>query len=170
MALIIETGTGDNPTANSYETVESLREWGSLRGVDLSGLSDAECEVLMIKAMDYLEAQKAKYKGHKTEKDQPLQWPRNGVTGIDIPYARFPNNEIPRELKQAQLNLALEAIHNELMPNTVPDPKGTVIREKVGPIELQYEPRTEKLIPAFAKVDVLMIDLFKKNGLTLIRS
>lgn len=169
MALIIEDGTISNPQANSYQTVAELREWAELRGVDITSLTEGECEVLLIKAMDYLESLKSKYKGRKTRVDQPLQFPRADVVDYHWVGHVMDEHEIPIELQQAQKTLALEAINTDLLPNTLPDSKGVIIREKVGPIELQYEPRTPKMIPAFAKVDHLLIDFLKNNGMSLVQ-
>lgn len=140
MALIIETGTGLDPTANSYATRAELIAYAADRGVTL--IDDVTTDVLGIKAMDFLSIQK--WKGHQTQPDvQPLDWPRTDVranwlclpVGIDV---------IPLAVKKAQCQLALDASTGiELVPSkggststTGSSPFVTV--DKIGPLETHY--------------------------------
>lgn len=167
MALTIEDGTIVTG-ANSYQDVSDLRTYAALRGVDVTGQADADVEVLLIKAMDYIEAQRDRFQGIKVDADQGLQWPRSGVwvDGLSIAHT-----DIPRELKYAQLSLALEALNHDLQPNRLPEDKGRVVKEKVGELEVVYEKdTTPNQVPAFAKGHALLSVLYKRNGLTLVRS
>ena len=169
MALIAEDGTGTNPNANSYSTVETLRNYAVARGVDLSGVPDADCEVMLIKAMDYIEAKRSRFQGKKTNPSQPLQWPREGVW---VDNMLVGSDSIPRELEYAQLSLAMEAKDIDLQPNRLPTDKGAVIREKVeGAVEVVYANNGNvSSVSAFAKPEALLTPLYKRNGLTLVRS
>lgn len=169
MALIVEDGTGSNTAANSYQSVLQLREWAQLRGVDITALTDAECEVLLIKAMDYIEGKRSRFQGTKSNTDQPLQWPRQDVWMGSLPVG---SDSIPRELRYAQLALAIEARDNDLQPNRLPSDKGAVIREKVeGAVEVAYDKQNRAgLVPVFAKADSLLKPLYKNNGVFLVRS
>ena len=171
MALVIEDGTGLG-NANSYVDAATARDYASARGVSLPA-ADADVEKLLVQAMDYLEAQRARYQGTKTwpvgtaehPAAQALQWPRTGVI-IDCSYT-LPDNVIPTELKSAQCQLAMEVFAgNELMPST----DGKVVkREKVDVIETEYmtgqdmgtagTPR-----PSFPAVDALLEPLFTACG------
>jgi len=174
MALVIETGAGDNPSANSYASVQDLRDYADARGVDLSALTDPECEPLMIRAMDYLEGLRGRYKGviAHPEYPQPLQWPRADAWGIAYPDALFPSDQIPRELIYAQLALAIDAQDNDLQPNRLPTDTGPVTKERVeGAVEVTYAaPVQQQYTPAFAKADALLAPLLKNNGLFLVRA
>ena len=171
MPLIIEDGSGSNQSANSYGDVAGLRAYAEGRGVDLSDLTDKEVSVFMIKAMDYLEAQRGRYKGHKTNAAQPLQWPRSDVWDVDLPGKLLGSTEIPRELEYAQYALAIDARDQDLQPNRLPSDKGAVIREKVeGAIEVVYAERKQHFTPAFAKPDALLAPLYKNRGLSVIRA
>ena len=77
MTLIVEDGSIVE-NANSYVSVDDARTFASLRGVTLPA-SDAEVEVLLIKATDFIEAQRLRFQGSKVNQDQALQWPRTGV-------------------------------------------------------------------------------------------
>lgn len=172
MAIVVETGSGLNAAANSYVSVVDLRTFASLRGIDLTSKTDTECASLLIRAMDYIEAQRGRFKGDPAHPGvQPLQWPRANAWDISFRGALFPSTEIPRELIYAQMQLALDAIDNDLMPNRLPADKGPVIREKVDVIEVAYENTgRQSRIPAFAKAEALLAHLYKNSGLTLVRS
>ncbi|MGI0119691.1 DnaT-like ssDNA-binding protein [Zooshikella sp. RANM57] len=166
--IVVEDGSGTNPNANSYNSVEALRTFAKLRGIDLTGLSDDECAVLLIKATDCTESKASKYQGEKTNPKQPLQFPRRGVR---VDGLLVGENEIPRNLEYGHLQLALEAREHDLMPNTLPyDP--VVTKERVeGVVETVYENKgTPDKVPAFAKAEALLAQLYKKNGLFLVRA
>lgn len=170
MAIVVEDGTGSNPVANSYNDVPSLREYAGLRGVAVPA-ADADCEVLLIKAMDYLEGLRGRYKGRKTTTSQPLQWPRADVVGVDWPGAFSPNNEIPRELLYGQLALAIEAHSTDLQPTRLPGDSGPLASKDTAGLKRAYHNTGKALsVPAFAKADALIAPLLKNNGLSLVRS
>ncbi len=126
MALVIEDGsivTG----ANSYVTTTELTTYATARGITIS----ADEEELLIKAMDFLEAQA--FIGFKFTQDQPLQWPRVDVV---IDGYLFDSDDIPEELKKGQIEIAL-AIDNGQDPQAdVPRLKSSV---QVGEIAVSYE-------------------------------
>ena len=127
MTITIETGTGDNPAANSYVTEAELTSYAAARGVTLS----ADPATLLIKAMDYAET--LPFPGQKTSEDQPLQWPRKNVR-LDG-YA-VPDNMIPAALKNAQLITAV-AIDQGRDPLAPIEPG--IKREKVDVLEISYQ-------------------------------
>ena len=97
---------------DSYITESQLIDYAAKRGVTLVG----DASVLLIKAMDYLDAQS--FKGTKTDPAQPLQWPRVGVF-IDA---------------QSVIALSIDAGFNPL------DTYGPAVkREKVDVIEVEYQ-------------------------------
>jgi len=61
---------------NSYATEAELTTYATDRGITLTGAPD----VLLIKAMDWLEVQP--FSGSKTDHTQDLQFPRNGETTV----------------------------------------------------------------------------------------
>lgn len=164
MALVIEDGTG-MADSNSYVSLAAARSYASQRGVTLPA-DDAELEALMIQAMDYLEAQRARYQGTKTHPGvQALQWPRVGVI-LDCTY-ELPDNVIPVELKAAQNQLTMEAFGGfALMPSS----DGRVVkREKVDVIETEFmtgqDAGTGSVgTPNFPAVEALLDPLFSACG------
>ena len=165
MALVIEDGSG-LPDSNSYVTLDQARAYALARGVELPA-DDAQAEALLIQAMDYLEAQRAKYQGRKTYPGvQSLQWPRTGVI-IDCDY-NLPASVIPTELKAAQMQSSMEVFAGlSLLPSS----DGRVVkREKVDVIETEYAtgadigPGGLMGTPSFPAVDALLEPLFNACG------
>lgn len=134
MALIIEIGSALDD-ATSYVTVDEVRAFATSRGITSLPAADADVEPLIIKAMDYVENLARRFKGVKYRRDQALQWPRNYVY-IDG-YVVY-HDEIPKTLKNAVCQLAIDANALDIEPN---GDGQEVIREKIGPIETEYTKR-----------------------------
>lgn len=160
MALIIEDGTGV-VGATSYVTVAEARAYASARGVTLSAV-DATVEVLLIKAMDYLESKRASFKGSKLHY---LQWPRSEVVvdGFDVA-----ETTIPTELKNAQCQLAIEYVSTDPMATST---KAAVKSESVGPISVTYAISDgDRPSVDMPKVDALLEPLLRTGfGLSTMR-
>lgn len=132
MALVVETGSGDNPAADTYTSVAELQAYMTKRG--LTPPEDAACEPLLIRAMDYIAAQEDRFKGARVTAVQPLSWPRRGVW---IFGNIFPNDAIPVQLKSGQCELAIAAQTLALMP-TVDPSQSSIKRDKTGPLETEF--------------------------------
>lgn len=164
MALVIETGQG-GADSQSYATVAELRAYAALRGATVP-TTDAACEQLLIKAMDYLEDQN--FIGDRLTLTQALKWPRSSAQVENWP---IPTNTIPRQLVQAQCALAIEAQTVDLLPTKGLTDGGAIASETVGPISVTYvNAGTVRRVPAIAKADALLRTLLKGGGLTLIRA
>jgi hypothetical protein len=155
--IIVEDGsivTG----ANSYNSEAELTTYAADRGITLTGTP----AVLLIQSMDYTETRD--FKGTKSTEAQGLQWPRHGVT-IDGYYVD--SNEIPKELKSAQLATCVSI-------DAGFDPLSTVDRatkrEKLDSLEIEYQENASSAAMirsvsiAFAKlVNGTMGGLFARN-------
>ena len=124
--IVVESGSGANPSANSYVSEAELNTYASDRGVTLTESTD----ILLIKAMDYMES--LLYIGIKYDDDQPLQWPRFDVF---IDGYLEPRPTIPTEVKKGQMAVAL-AIDAGNGPLDTLD-RG-VKREKADVVEVEY--------------------------------
>ncbi|QSM00600.1 virion protein [Oceanospirillum phage vB_OliS_GJ44] len=125
--IVVETGSGDNPTAKTYASVAELQSYAADRGLTIVA---ADPSVLLIQAMDYIESQA--FIGYKASEVQPLQWPRvdayiDGFTvGSDV---------IPADLKLAQIATAL-SIDSGVDPLSV---LGRAVKsESLGPMSTEY--------------------------------
>lgn len=170
MALVVETGSGDNLAANSYANVDDLRTYAECRGVSTLQFSDKDCEALLIKAMDFLASKRSKWKGERAKSTQPLCWPRREVWDYPLDGELYSSSSIPNELFYGQLAAAIEAMDHDLLANTLPSNKGAVIKQKVDGIETVYENRGHlQKVTSFAKAETQLHPLYRKGGLSIVR-
>lgn len=162
MTLIVEDGT-IVPNADSYDTTANLVAYASKRGIDLSSETTVNLEVYMIKAMDYLEAKRDKYKGWKSDSDQSLQWPRGGVYVDNLLVG---SDTIPQELKSAQFELAIETYNgNDLSPTVKPTDSGRVTEDTLHDVTTEkYDVSFIPDVPVFQKAENLLKPLCKATG------
>lgn len=133
MALIVEDGSVVS-NANSYISIADFETYAAARDYTIVGTS----ETLLIKAMDYLEAQS--YKGIKYTSTQALQWPRVDVV---IDSYLVDTDTIPTELINAQCEvaMAIDAGNDPLL-----DLPRKTISEQVGPIAVTYADGSSSLV------------------------
>ena len=157
MALIVETGA-IVANADTFATVDELRAYAAKRGATVPA-GDEACEVLLIKAMDYLQAQEQRLKGWKVQEYQPLAWPRVGVV---VDRYELPLDEIPRDVKSAQMQLAIDAQTIDLQPIVdVLKQTGPVIEKTVDVITTKYAAPVQGLATSrFGKADGLMAKFY----------
>jgi hypothetical protein len=170
MALIVEDGTA-KADATSYVSVSDLRGFATARGITMSAV-DADCEALLLQAMDFLLTKRGKWKGERSTSTQALDWPRWGATNVYYRGDIFPSTSIPVDLKNAQMALACEAVSANLQPNETPDTPGQIVRKKVGPIEVAYANPVSPhgRIPYWSKSEAFLSCLLKNNGMVAVRT
>lgn len=167
ISIIVEDGTGKED-ANSYVSVSELISYASNRGVELSD-SDSTA-TLLIKASDYLESKN--YKGEKSYLLQALSWPRKNAYIDSNSESPFPDNLIPKQIKIAQMQLALIVESGvDLMPTL--NNSEIIIRDKVGPLETEYANPLQygaSLYPEMPQIDSLLAPLVSSGGAALFRT
>ena len=128
MALVIEIGQGLS-NSESYVDVDYVDAYFLKRGIN-EWASLTNREQLIIRAMDYIENNYT-YQGTKLISTQALQFPRliNGETVYPI------------ALKNAVCELALKSNEEDLLADT----DKTTIREKVGALEVEYDPNQDNI-------------------------
>lgn len=162
MALVQEDGS-NVAGANTYALVVDLDGYATLRGIELPA-GAADKEVLLIKAMDYVEAQEKRFKGMRKYVSQELAWPRYGVW---VNGFLLPSDKIPKQLIAAQCQLAVDVMTLDLQPNAAVDSR-SVRKEKVGPIETEYSDVNGWLYgPILAKAESLLDVLCDAGGFSL---
>ena len=184
--LIVEDGTGLNPSANSYATRAEIDAYHAEMGNSAwvprptspaspqpeEPLGDAAI-IRATRAIDRLFG--SKFKGLRTQfRIQPLEWPRMGVEfygdggGIDIDDAAelntsenlFPDNEIPTLLKHAVAEAALRELASAGSMTPDLDRGGDIKRVQAGPVSVEYKdsaPATTKI----TSIDGLLRPLLK---------
>jgi hypothetical protein len=160
VALTVENGSLPNE-ANSYVSVSDTRVFAVARGITLP-VTDAAVEVLLIRAMDYIEALRAEFQGSKLSKEQTLQWPRTGVVVDGFPVD---DDAIPVCLVQAQMRLACYAQANGGTLTATSDGR-VVIEERVeGAIDVKYADHGDSAPqPQFPEADALLAPLLEGGG------
>lgn len=149
MALVIEDGT-NIPGANSYATVAELTEYAAARKITLP-TEDEDKEVLLVKAMDYLNTLAMRWRGYPTFDDQALAWPRT--------YARK-DLGVPADLKTAQIIAAIAAQTIDLMP-VQSGTQRNATRKTVGPITVQYQNTGSSYgVPRIPQLDAILRPMF----------
>lgn len=84
-----------------------------------------------------------RFAGYKTDDDQSLQFPRNGLT------------DIPAAVQQATVELALR-IANDLDPYAQPESFVKKESTKIGPLEISEEYAVGNAVQSFYKVEVIL--------------
>lgn len=154
--IVIEDGTGV-ANANSYVERDEAVQYAADQGVTFA--DDSTTDVLLYSAMRYLETFRNKYVGTIVDPAQSLAWPREDVVIAD---ADWPDNTIPPQLKNAQMQLAIYAKSTDLMPSVF---GAFVLREKVGPIETEYSQAVRSDgQPYFPLIDSMLSDLLTVAG------
>jgi len=169
MTITVETGSGTNAAANSYVSVANLQAYAANRGYTLPG-TDAACEILLIKAMDYIEAQRERFQGYKVSTTQPLQWPRAYVMIDNWPVS---TSTIPDALIRAQCELAVAAYTNTLQPTITPTEVGAVKRKRVeGAVDVEYfdAKSWQRTLPQFTAAEALLAVVCKSTRPMMIRA
>lgn len=118
MAIEVEDGNGKS-NAESYIDLAYLSAYAAKRGLDITGISEAN----IIKAMDYFESA-YQFKGTKLKETQALAFPR------------YINNEVvyPVRIKNAVCELTIKSKSAELLA----DSERLTKSEAVGDIKIEY--------------------------------
>ena len=163
--LIIEDGTIVT-NANSFVTDLEFKAYANIRNFDLPG-TQPDREALLILAMDYLTGREQSMKGTRVSDLQQLPYPR-----FNVRYNGYyiTGSEIPKELKNAQIELAIQAGTSDLLISKTTDNVQSVSLD--GVISKSYfsggswsTVRTDK---ADAFLDVLLNNGGRNNLLTRI--
>lgn len=103
MALIIETGA-IVPGANSYVSVAEADAYlaYSAQRAAWNVLNEADKEANLVQAARALDVS-VTWKGKPVESTQPRAWPRKCIV---INGEEFPSDQVPSQVKQAQMELA----------------------------------------------------------------
>jgi hypothetical protein len=113
MALVVETGTGRDPTASSYASRTFATAFHAA-GVNADAwdlIDPPDQERALVSATRLLDATMS-WRGRPLHGDQPLGWPRRGVVGPD--YRAFPLDKVPDAVRLAAAVLALRLAQDQV--------------------------------------------------------
>lgn len=141
MSLIVEDGSGKS-NSESYISVADADTYHSNRGnTDWAALTTTVKEQLLRKATEYMVAvYRLRWDGYRYVNTQALDWPRIYVPVRDIcsvnAYPEYVDFDVvPVLVQNACAEFALKANAETLLD----DQEQVTIREKVGPIEVEYD-------------------------------
>lgn len=182
MALVVEDGTGLT-NSESYCSVAFADQYHSDRGnFDWSGTDDASVaakEQALRRSTDYMmQAYRTRWIGARVGINQALDWPRFGVMLQDYVSAGYYvglagnvlSTIVPVQVQQACALLALKTIAvdaNGSPFDLSPDIGRVTHREKVGSLEVEYEPGRDPYTQ-FRAIDALLA-IFLEGGGSSIR-
>lgn len=154
MALITEDGTG-LANAESYISVADAdtrhTNLGNGAWTDAS-VTTAQKEAALRKATIYMvQAYRERWTGYRVKiapTMQALDWPRYGV---EVDHFPVHYDIVPADVANACADLALKALAGDLAP----DLSQAVVREKVGPIETEYN-RGSPQFTRYRAIDMML--------------
>lgn len=134
MPLVVETGSGLDPSATSYVTEAEIIDYAAARGITIG---EPAATLAGIKAMDFLEIQI--WKGEQVAVGvQPLAFPRQN---IKVGCATLPADQIPMALKNGQCELAMQSFNGiDLTPSRPAEAavKSETIGGSQGQVQTEY--------------------------------
>ncbi len=133
MALIVEDGTGRADSESYISVADADARHAALGNSGWAALDTTKKEQALRRATGYMEgAYRSRWKGTKLMRAQALSWPRYGA---EVDGYAVPSTIVPTEIANACADLALKASAGDLTPDLT---RG-IVREKIGPIETEYD-------------------------------
>lgn len=164
MALVVEDGAGLS-TAESFASVAQADARHTALGNSAWTGSDTVKEQALRRATSYMEqAYRTRWKGTKLLRSQALSWPRYGAEADGY---TLDSTIVPAEVANACIDLALKSLADELNADLT---RG-IVREKVGPLETEYDPHAPQQV-RYRSVDMALAPYLRGSGAmaTLVRA
>jgi hypothetical protein len=133
MALVTEDGSGLANAESYCSVVDASARHAAIGNTNWATITTAEMEQALRRATNYMrQAYRTRWTGRKSHWLQALDWPRYSVTVDGWPVL---TTIVPPEVIAACADLALKAAAGELAVDLA---RG-VVREKIGPLETDYD-------------------------------
>lgn len=166
MALIHETGAGLS-NAESFTSVAAAdTRHTNLGNTNWFVLTTTEREQALRRATTYMEqAYRERWQGYRQTTTQALSWPRNSVV-VDG-FVTIDSDVVPAEVANACADLAFKAAAGDLNA----DLERGVVREKIGPIETEFDRNSPQSV-RYRAIDMMLAPFLKGSiaMATLIRA
>ena len=155
-ALVVEDGTpvaGSNTYVDVGNVDTYLSDYGKA-SAKWSAASASEKGAAVLRAAQIMRARYGgQWLGERTERSQPMQWPRKDL--IDFDGYEYDNHTIPPEVQHCQIEIAILVIAGESVVNDKVQKASHVQSEKVGPISTTFFPNAPS-IDLFPWIDQLV--------------
>ncbi len=156
MALIVEPGTGLS-TAESYVSVDDADTRHTALGNTAWTGAESVKESALRRASQYmLQTYRTRWQGIRINSTQALDWPRSWVVVDGYSIA---SDSVPADIANACADLALRALSDDLAEDLT---RG-IVREKVGPLETEFD-RNSPEVTRYRAVDMLLAPYLTGGG------
>lgn len=146
--------------AESYASIAEFSLYCEKYGIDISDKTDAELEIALRKATDYIEsAYSQKFKGERINSDQSLSFPRVGMV---VHSYELSSNFVPDAVKKSCFELANKSFSSELF---VDNDDATIKRERIDVIETEYEVGASSI--RFTSIAAMLSPYLRSSGFSL---
>ena len=163
MSLIIEDGSIVSE-ADSLVTRAEFIAYAASIGVTIDDSDDSD--VLLVKAMKFIDSYENKIKGVKIDREQSLSFPRYNLV---VNGWSWNTDEIPTEAKRCQMELALDVNSGTDLYNLTYS-KGPRIEETVsGAVTVKYGTTSAMASKTKSRGLTLLNSLLKTSGLQSIK-
>lgn len=169
MALITTLGAA---AAEAYRTIADHKTYCDNRGISYAAYTDTQLEQHARKAVAYMtQAWGQRWAGYRVDNTQALDWPRSYVAkpaaAVPSTYVSYPayylNTEIPAVVGDAQSELMIRVASAALAP----DLERGIKREKVGPLETEYDTNSAQS-PRYPSVEMMLRPVLKAGGSSMV--
>lgn len=163
MAFVVQTDGAIIEDATSYVDLAFADDYASDSGnTAWAAKSSGEKQILLVRATRWIDSQYGpRFKGHKFEDLQPLEWPRADVAGgHTLGYLTSFDSIVPLILKKAVCEMALYMINSD--PNVAVTVSEK--RVKVDVIETEYEGGFSSRVVELPVIKGLLSAILKASG------
>lgn len=166
MSLVVETGEG-LATADSYISVaDATTRHTNLGNTNWALLSNDEMEQALRRATIHMtNSYRSRWQGYRRTVGQALDWPRVDVVVDQI--NAIDSDTVPSDIQNACADFALKAAAGDLNA----DLERGIVREKVGPIETEFDRNTPQSV-RYRAIDMALAPYLKGSSAmaSLVRS
>lgn len=134
MPLIVETGSGLTNSNSFVAVADADTYWSDRNNSTWAAATTPAKTAALLEAAQFIEYT-YRFIGQRVSSAQALAWPRY-VEYYDDDYRAVASNSVPQRVKDAQCELALEALSSRLLASQ--ERGGRVQSESVGPLSTSY--------------------------------
>lgn len=164
VSIVVENGSG-LANANSYLSVSDADTyWANRANSTWAAYTTDQKAAALIMATQYLDAN-YKWRGGLATSTQALGWPRD----LEFDNEGRTITGVPQKVKHATAEMAIVAAANGSLLPTASGGSGSVKREKVGPLEVEYTSEGVSSDDAYTYVQLLLAGLGRKRGGTILK-
>jgi hypothetical protein len=157
MALIVEDGTGKVDSESFIAVAGADTRLAALGMTDWAALTTTQKEQALRRATLFMEQRyRSRWKGTRLLRAQALSWPRYGAI---VDEFHIESTIVPTEVANACADVALKAVAGDLAP----DLERGIVREKIGPLETEFDPYSSQA-KRYPAIDQMLAPYLQGGG------